>query len=423
MNVLYERCCGIDVHKASIVACLITPDITGTPKKEIRRFSTMTQDLYALRDWLRSEGCTHVAMESTGVYWKPIFNILEGEFEIFVVNARDMKAVPGRKTDMYDAEWIADLLRHGLLKPSLIPTAEQRQLRDLTRYRTCLTQERTRSANRIQKVLEDANIKLAVVATDLNGVSAHDMLDAIVRGEENPDVLASMARGKLKNKHDELVRALEGKVKTHHRFMLAELLTHIDFLDDAISRISKEIEEQLRPFEDLVVLLDTIIGVGRILAQIFLAEFGLMIDHFPSHGHLASWARMCPGQDESAGKRRSGKTEKGNKWLRRALVEAAHAAARSPKSYLAGQYRRIAARRGSKKAAVAVGHSIIVIAYHMLKENKPYHDLGSMYFDERDKARVERRLVKRLNNLGYAVDLKPVLNDQKREVKLKIKTK
>ncbi len=408
MNVMYERCCGIDIHKKGVVACLIVPGDHQKPRKEIRRFTTMTADIRALLSWLREERCTHVAMESTGVYWKPVFNLLEGEFTILLVNARDMKAVPGRKTDVIDAEWIADLLRHGLLKASLIPNEEQRHLRDLTRYRTTLINDRTRCVNRIEKVLEDTNVKLTSVASSVMGVSARAMLDAIVHGEEDVEILAGFAKGTLRRKHDLLLQALEGKVTPHHRFLLSRLLAQIDFLDDTIERVSREIEEHLRPFEELVSLLDGILGVGRKLAEVFLAEFGLMVDHFPSHRHLASWARMCPGLDESAGKHRSGKTEPGNKWLRSALVEAAHAASRSSTSYLGAQFRRIAARRGAKRAAIAVGHSILVAAYHMIKDGVPFYDLGAQYFDNRDHSSVKRRLVKRLEKLGYQVDLKPL---------------
>jgi transposase len=327
MNVVYDRCCGLDVHKKSVVACLITPPSgsAGNSNKEIRTFGTMTADLLALADWLRQAGCTHVAMESTGIYWKPVYNLLEGHFEVLVVNAQHIKAVPGRKTDVKDAEWIAELLQHGLLQPSFIPPSEQhgllqpsfippseqRELRDLTRYRSTLITERSRTVNRLQKVLEDANIKLSSVTTDVLGMSGRDMLAAILAGETNPSTLAELARGRLREKHEQLVRALAGRVKAHHRFLIAEHLSHIDYLDEAIERVSAQIEEQMRPFEQELAQLDTIPGVSRRAAEVLLAEIGTDMSRFPSAGHLASWAGMCPGNNESAGKRIGGRTRKG----------------------------------------------------------------------------------------------------------------
>jgi transposase len=416
MNVVYERCCGLDVHKKSVVACLITPGSgsQGTPtpngslNKEIRTFGTMTADLLALCDWLHSAGCTHVAMESTGIYWKPVYNLLEGQFEVLVVNAAHIKAVPGRKTDVRDAEWIADLLQHGLLKPSFIPPSEQRELRDLTRYRSTLIAERSRTANRLQKVLEDANIKLASVTTDVLGMSGRDMLAAILEGETDSLVLAQLARGRLREKHEQLVRALAGRVRAHHRFLIAEHLSHIDYLDEAIERVSAQIEEQLRPFEEELARLDTIPGISRRAAEVLLAEIGADMSRFASAGHLASWAGMCPGNNESAGKRISGRTRKGSPWLRQVLVEAAHGASHTKNSYLSAQYRRLAARRGRKKALIAVGHSILVMAYYVLTRKETYQDLGGNYFDERERQAVERRLVRRLERLGYQVSLQPI---------------
>jgi transposase len=408
MEVIHQNCCGLDVHKKLIVACVIISQPHGNPMKEIRRFSTMTKDLRALAEWLRNFGCTHVAMESTGVYWKPIYNILEGFFHLLVVNARDIKAFGNKKTDVHDAEWIADLLRHGLLRSSLIPTKEQRHLRDLTRIRTAMINDRSRYINRLQKLLEDANIKLTSVATDVMGVSAQLMLEALIEGEEDTERLAAFARGTLRNKIALLMDALEGEVTEHHRFCLTQLLTQIHSLDETIETMNKRIDECFRPFEELVVLLDSILGIGRRLAQIFLAEFGLMVESFPSHRHLSSWAKICPGMNESAGKRRNEKIQDGNKWLRSALLEAANAVKRSTNSYLCTQFRRIASRRGKKKASVAVAHSILVIAYHVLKDRKPFYDLGSLYFDQRDKEAVEKRLVKRLSKLGYEVVLKPL---------------
>jgi len=408
MELLYPRCCGLDVHKKLVVACLLITEPNGKLHKEVRTFTTMTVDLLALADWLTSNGCTHVAMESTGVYWKPIYNLLEGLFELLVVNAQHIKAVPGRKTDVRDAEWIADLLRHGLLKGSFIPPTAQRELRDLTRHRTTLVQERARIVNRLQKVLEDANLKLAAVATDVLGVSARAMLEALVDGETDPATLADLARGKLRAKLPQLEQALTGRLKPHHAFLLSELLGHIDYLDEAIERMSSAIAERLQPAEDDIALLDTIPGVNRRTAELLLAEMGSDLGRFPSADHLASWAGMCPGNHESAGKRTNGKTRKGSPWLRQALIEAAHGAARSKKTYLGAQYRRLAARRGKKKALVAIGHSILVIAYHILTRREPYRDLGPNYFDEQDRQHVEQRLVRRLKRLGYEVELKPI---------------
>jgi transposase len=407
MDVVYERCCGLDLHKRTVAACAIVPGPQGVPRKTIRTFGTMTEDLLALADWLAAEGVTQVAMESTGVYWKPVWNLLEDGFALWLANARHIKAVPGRKTDVRDCEWIADLLRHGLLRASFVPDRPQRELRELTRYRTSLVQERTAEVNRLQKALEGANIKLAGVATDIMGKSAREMLAALVAGADDGAALARLAKGLLRKKLPELERALTGRVAAHQRFLLAQQLAHIDFLDERIARVSAEIAERLRSVEEAVDLLDTIPGVGRPTAEALVAELGTDMARFPTPGHLASWAGMCPGNHESAGKRKGGKTRKGSPWLRAALVEAARAAARTKQTYLAAQYRRLAARRGAKRAAVAVGHTILVIAYHLLRRRVPYHDLGSGYFDERDRQAVERRLVHRLEGLGYKVTLDP----------------
>jgi transposase len=407
MDVIYERCCGLDVHKKSVVACLLISLPGGELSRTVRTFGTMTEDLLALADWLTEAGCTHVAMESTGVYWKPIWNLLEDTFALLLVNPRDSKVVPGRKTDVTDAEWIADLLRHGLLRSSYVPARPQRELRELTRYRTALVRERTAEANRLQKTLEGANIKLASVATDILGKSGRDILQALVVGTEDPAALAHLAQGRLREKIPELERALAGRVDAHHRFMLAEHLAHIDFLEAAIARVSAEIAERLRPCAEAVARLDTIPGIGPYLAEALIAEIGTDMSRFPTAAHLASWAGMCPGNHESAGKRRSGRTRKGSPWLRALLVQAAHAGARKKETYLGAQYRRLAARRGKSRAAVAVGHAILIIAYHLLRDGTDYHDLGPRYFDERDRRAVERRLVHRLEGLGYTVSLQP----------------
>ena len=407
MEVLHRICCGLDVHKQTIVACLIALLADGQRKKEIRSFAATTDGLLALAEWLRKAGCKHVAMESTGVYWKPVYNILEGEFELTVVNAKHVKGLPGRKTDVKDAEWIADLFQHGLLRASFIPDLAQRELRDLTRTRTKFSDERSAAVNRLQKVLEDANIKVAGVATDIMGASGRAMIEALLKGTTDAETLAELAKGRLRKKRAELERALTGRVREHHRLLLAMHLEHIDFLDESIARVSAAIAEQLRPFEEELERLDTIPGVGRQTAEVIAAEVGLDMSHFPDAGHLASWAGMCPGNAESAGKRKGGKTRKGSKFLRRALVEAAHAAAHKKGSYLQGQYRRLVVRRGPKKAAVAVGHSILVTAYYLLTRKDNYHEPSPLHLDERRRARARQRALDQLDKLGYRVALTP----------------
>jgi transposase len=409
MDVVVERGCGLDVHKRTVVACLITPGRDGKPHKELRTFSTVTADLLRLADWLTAAGCTHVAMESTGIYWRPVYNVLEavGQFDLLVVNAQHMKAVPGRKTDTHDAAWIATLLRHGLLRGSFIPPRPLRELRDLTRYRSELVHDRVRLVNRLHKVLEDANLKLAMVATDVMGASGRAIFAALIAGETDPERLAELARGTLQKKRQELEQALRGQFRPHHAFLLAELLGQIDTLEDAEARVTAELEARLQAEADALAQLDTIPGVNQRIAQIILAEIGTDMGRFPSAKHLASWAGICPGNHESAGKRRSGHTRKGSRWLRQALTEAAHGAAHTKKSYLAALYHRIAARRGRKKAIIAVAHAILVIVYHLLTRHEPYRELGANYFDERERKDVERRLVKRLRGLGYDVILQP----------------
>jgi transposase len=407
MEVMYPRCCGLDIHKRQITACRIIPGAAGQPPKQVRSFGTMTADLLALADWLAAAGVTHVAMESTGVYWQPIYHLLEGQFTLLLVNARHSKAVPGRKTDVRDCAWIADLLRHGLLRPSFVPDRPQRELRELTRYRTSLVQERSAEMNRLQKTLEGATIKLASVATAVLGVSGRQMVEGLIAGAADAATLAGLARGKLQAKRPELARALTGRVGTHQRFLLARQLAHIDFLEEQIAQVSAAINEQLRPFADQIARLETIPGIGRRTAEVLLAEVGPDMVRFPSAAHLASWAGLCPGNNESAGKRRSGRTRRGSPWLRAALVEAAPAAGRSKRTYLAAQYHRLAARRGTKRAALAVGHSILVIVYHLLRDGTTYQDLGPHHFDARDRRAVERRLCRRLEALGYKVTLEP----------------
>jgi transposase len=329
MEVVYPRCCGIDIHKKIAVACVIVSEAKGPPHKEIRTFGTMTDDLLALADWLTSESVTHVAMESTGVYWKAPFNLLEGQFEVLLANAQHIKAVPGRKTDVKDAEWIADLLRHGLLKASFVPDRPQRELRELTRYRTALVRERAAEANRLQKTLEGANIKLGDVASSILGRSARQMLEGLVGGTAEPSTLAQVARGRMREKIPHLERALAGHFAAHQRFMVAQQLAPIDYLDEAIERVSREVAERLAPFEAMLERLDGVPGVGRRTAEILLAEIGTDMRRFPTAGHLASWAGMCPGHHESAGKQYDGQPRNASPWLRDALSEAAAAAAKT----------------------------------------------------------------------------------------------
>ena len=403
MQVVHERCAGLDVHKKTVVASVISRE-----GQETRTFGTMTRDLLLLADWLTERGVTHVAMESTGVYWKPVYNLLEDQFTLLVVNAHHIKAVPGHKTDVKDAEWIADLLRHGLVRGSFIPRRPQRELRELTRARRSLIQQRSQVANRIQKVLEGANIKLASVATDVVGVSGRAMLEAMVAGTEDPQVLAEMARGTLRKKTQALEDALEGLVGPHQRLLLGTHLRHLDFLDGEIARLDEEVAARLRPFEQVLERVDAIPGIGRRVAEDILSEIGTDMSRFPTAAHLTSWARVCPGNNESAGKRKSGSTGHGNSWLRPILVQAAQSASRTKGTYLAAQYHRIAARRGRNRAIMAVAHAILVTIYYMLTRGTVYSDLGGNYFDERDRQATIRRAVRRIEGLGYTVTLKEV---------------
>ena len=405
MRAIYERVAGLDVHKKVIVACVRVLLPSGDSQMEKRNFGTMTADLLALSDWLLSHEISHVAMESTGEYWKPVFNILENNFEVIIVNAQHISKVPGRKTDQSDAEWIAELMQYGLLKASFVPPLGQRELRELTRYRSTFVRERATLSNRVQKVLESANIKLGSVASNVLGVYGRAMLNALIEGQATPSEMAELAKGRLREKREELNKALEGRVKAHHRFVLAELLCQIDNLEEAIGRFDKQVEEYCRPFEEAATLLDTIPGVGRETAEIIVSEIGTDMSRFPSADHLASWAGVSPGNNESAGKRRSGKTRPGNKSLRAALNQAAHAAAHTRNTYLSAQYHRLAARRGKKKAVVAVMHSILVIAYHLIQRNEPYRELGGDYYDKQKPEATAKRLVKRLERLGFQVSL------------------
>jgi len=405
MRIVFQNVTGLDVHKKTVVAAIIVQRADDRWYQARRTFGTMTADLLELSDWLMEQGVTHVAMESTGEYWKPVFNILENNFEVILVNAQHLSKVPGRKTDQSDAEWIAELLQHGLLKASFIPPVGQRELRELTRFRATFVRERATLVNRVQKVLESANIKLASVASDVLGVSGRAMLEALIEDQTSPEQMAELAKGQLRNKRQELVMALEGRVKPHHRFLLSELLCQIDSLEETIARFDQEIADYCRPFEETVVLLDTIPGVARATAEAIVAEIGTDMSRFPTADHLASWAGVAPGNHESAGKRHSGKTRKGNKPLGAALNQAAHAASRTKNTYLSAQYHRLAARRGKKKAIVALMHSILVISYHMIQRKEPYRELGGNYFDQRKPEATARRLVNRLERLGFMVSL------------------
>jgi transposase len=408
MQVLHSRCCGLDVHKKDVKACVLLTHPDGTVTRQVRTFSTMTDGLLALADWLRVLDVTQVAMESTGIYWRPVFNLLEDDCTVILVNAQHVKAVPGRKTDVKDSEWLADLLRHGLLEASFIPPAPIRELRDLTRYRKTLVGERAQEANRLQKVLETANIKLAMVASNVLGVSGRQMLLALLGGQQDAEALAELARGRLREKLPLLRHALVGRVRPYHLILIDRILAHIDFLEESIAALQAEIDRALAPFAQAVALLVTIPGVAEQAAATMVAEIGTDMTRFPSAKHLASWAGVCPGNRESAGKRKSGKPTEGNRWLKAMLGEVAWAVTHTRDNYLVAQYHRIARRRGKLKAVGAVMHSVLVIVYHLLREGQPYRELGADYFDHQETARLERHHVNRLKALGYEVVLTPI---------------
>lgn len=408
MDLLYPCCAGLDVHKETVVATIRCRRDNGKVLQQTRTYGTLTEQLLELGDWLAANGVTHLAMESTGVYWKPIWNLLEERFTILLVNAQHIKHVPGRKTDVKDSEWIAQLLQCGLLRGSFVPPPPQRALRELTRQRRQLVQAKASVANRIQKVLEDANIKLASVATDVLGVSGRDMLRALIAGEQDPVKLAELARRKLRAKIPALRLALAGRVTEHHRFLLELLLDELTHLEGLIDRLTARITGVLpAPFAEAIQRLATIPGIDVRAAENILAETGIDMEVFPTEGHLASWTGMCSGQQESAGKRQSGRTRKGNQWLRTTLVQVAWAASRTKHTYLSAQYRRLAHRRGKKRALVAVGHTILVMIYHLLREGTTYAELGADYLDRLDTDRLTRSLVRRLERLGHEVVLKP----------------
>jgi transposase len=439
MDILYPHCAGLDVHKDSVVACIRHTNAAGPARTQVRTFATVTTALLALLDWLLAEGVTHVAMESTGVYWKPLFNLLEGPLQVILVNAHAVKQVPGRKTDVGDAAWLAQLLQHGLLKASFVPPRPIRDLRDLTRQRTQLAAEKASAANRIQKVLEDANIKLASVATDVLGVSGRRMLAALIAGQDDPEALAELAQRRLRAKIPQLREALRGRLSDHHRFLLGLHLEHIEQLEKLLEQLTRRIAEHLDPpshgggdgggeetasassaaqtvaeparpgpLEEGVRRLMTIPGVGRQTAEVIVAEIGVDMTPFATAAKLASWAGLCPGNDQSAGKRRSSRVPFGNRWLRQALVQAAWSAGRCHDSYLSAQYRQLARRRGRKRAAVAVAHTLLGISYHLLKRGTCYQDLGPAYLERLAPERLTSQLVRRLERLGHKVTLEPM---------------
>lgn len=403
MEVLYEICAGLDVHARTVVVCLIRHG-----RKTVRTFGTMTEDLLRLLDWLKSEGCTHVAIESTGVYWKPVFNILEGSMEVMLVNARHVKAVKGKKTDVKDCEWLGDLLRHGLLKRSFIPKPSIRALRELTRYRESLVREQTAIGNRIVKLAESGNIKIAQVASRPLGASGRAILKQLALGEADTEKLAGLAVGRLKEKHEQLQKAVVGRLTETQRWVLRELLARLEEIQSALSRVQEQIERQVAQDRDPFVpqaaeLVDTIPGVAQSIAQTILSEIGTDMSAFPSDAHLASWAGICPGNDESAGKRRNTRVNAGNRYLKAALCEAAWAASHTKNTYLAAQYHRLARRIGKKKALVAVGHSILIIVYHVLSRRSPYQELGANYFQRQNTEEQKNRLIRKLQALGLKV--------------------
>jgi transposase len=408
MQTLVEHGCGLDVHQSTVVACLLRVRKDGKVQKQLRTFGTTTRELLGLREWLLAEGCTHVAMESTGVYWKPVYAVLEGgELEIVVANAQQVKKVPGRKTDVKDAEWIADLLCHGLLRSSFVPPQPIRELRDLTRYRRKLVESRSAERNRLLKLLESANIKLASVATDVFGLSGRLMLKALVAGQASLLEMAELAKGKLRRKIPQLELALEGKLQEHHRFLLQLQQDRLDAVEKDLATLEHRIRQKLEPYAAQLALLQEIPGVDQTLAAVIIAELGVDMSVFHSVSQLASWAGVCPGNNESAGKRKSSRIPKGNVYLKTTLVEAANAAARAKGTYLRDKFYRLKARRGYKRAAVAIAHKILVSIYHMLSQSVSYNDLGDLYLDKLNTHHLTRNLVHRLQRLGYTVTLTP----------------
>jgi transposase len=407
MDVILDRVCGLDVHRDTVKACVRVPGEGRQRKAEIATFGTKTQELLALRDWLEQWQVTHVAMESTGEYWKPVYWVLEEGFEVLLVNAAHIKNVPGRKTDAKDGAWIAQLLECGLLQGSFVPPREIREVRDLTRYRKTLVQQRTEEVLRLHGVLQRAGIKLSSVASNIMGVSGRAMLDALVEGTKDAQAMAELARGSLRKKIPLLKAALEGRFAHHHAVMVSHMLGHIEYLEETIASLSLELEERLEPFRQHIELLKTIPGVEDRTAEMILGEVGADMSQFPSAAHLASWAGVCPGNHRSAGKRKPEKTRKGGRWLKPALLEATWAAVRENDSYLSAQYHRLVPHKGKKKAATAVCHSMLIAAYYILQKQVPYHDLGADFFIRRNQEAIQRRCVRQLHQLGFQVELKP----------------
>jgi transposase len=405
MDVVNTRCAGLDVHQATVVATVRVPEEHGGRRSVTATFGTMTADLLALRDWLQAYGVTHVALESTGVYWKPVYYVLEDTFKLLLINMQQLKRVPGRKTDVMDSDWLAQLLECGLLKASFVPPPPIRELRDLTRYRVQQVRNRSQEVNRLSKVLEDAGIKLSSVASDVMGASGRAMLRALVAGTTDPATLADLARGKLRKKLPALRRALEGRFRAHHAFLIEQILAKIDYLDEAVARLTAEIDRRVAPFEPMLAALDTIPGVDRIGAISIVAETGGDMSRFPTAGHLCSWAAICPGNNQTGGKRRSGKTRKGNRYLRATLTQAGLGAMRKKGSALQAKYHRVTRHRGHKKAVVAVGHQILEIAYYIMRDDVIYHEFGADYFDRRHAERAVRRHVRQLEALGFHVTI------------------
>jgi transposase len=408
MEVLYPHCAGLDVHKDMVVACM-RHVVDGVIKREVRTVKTTTKALLDLSEWLGSEGCTHIVMEATGVYWKPVWHILEdGDFDLTLANAAHVKAVPGRKTDVNDATWLADLLAHGLVRGSFVPDAQTQEMRGLLRTRKQLVRERTSHVQRLQKTLEDANIKLDSVISDVMGLSGRAMIEALIAGENDPAVLAALAHRRIRAPAEELREALRGRVTKHHRFLLRLHLQQIDTFDAAIAEIDQEVDANVEPFRAAITILTTIPGVSDLSARAIMAEIGADMSRFPTDAHLISWAGLCPRNDESAGKRRSNRMRKGAPWLKTTLIQCAWAAARKKGSYLQAQFHRLRARRGAKKAIAAVAASILTAIYHMLTNGTLYHDLGADHFDRRNKTAQTKRLVAKLQNLGYDVQIAPL---------------
>lgn len=405
MEVLHQHCAGLDVHKKTVAACVLHSETDGRTRKETRTFGTMLADLEKLRDWLVQEGCDCAAMEATGVYWRPVYNVLEGHLALQVVNAEHVKAVPGRKTDVKDAEWLADLVRYGLLRSSFIPERPQRELRDLTRLRAGLVNDRSRAVSRLQKSLEGANIKLASVLSDVTGVSGQRILDALLQGEDDPEVLVDLCHGKLRPKFEALKRALTGRLSGTLRFVVEQELGQIRDLDDRIAACDEQVAREMSPFEPELARVDGIPGFARRGAQNLLAETGTDLSRWPTAAHFTSWAGGCPGNKASGGKRQHARVRKGNPWLKRCVTEAALAASRTKRSYLGARYQQLKARRGHKRAIVALAHELLIIVYYLLTRGRDYQDLGTGYIEERDRQHAERRATRQLERLGYQVQL------------------